>query len=251
MAGDLPGRIDDFIHRKPVSRSHVESVALSSAGEVLQCPDVGLRQIDYMNVVTNACSIGCLVIVAEDPDLLAPVECHLQNERDEVGLWIVILSQFTIWIGAGGIEIPENHTSKGMGTIESAKHFFHSQFCIAIHIDRILRMIFPEWEMNRFPIGCAGRREDELPDSALYGCLKKIERIGCVVSVVLERIVHRFAHIAVRRKMNHCFHRLFFQQRGESIAVGQGELVKCAPCNRLSVPLGEIIHNDRVKPLPK
>ena len=46
--------------------------------------EVGVGEIDHVNVVANSGAIGCVVVGAEDREWVAKAECCIDRQRDEV-----------------------------------------------------------------------------------------------------------------------------------------------------------------------
>ena len=66
-----------------------------------------------MNIVTNAGAIGCVVVVAEDRNVIPLPSRDLQNQGYEMGFGRVMLSSHLT--GARSVEITEAREAQALG----------------------------------------------------------------------------------------------------------------------------------------
>ena len=85
-------RRDHFANRIAVAIPQVERAVRETLFQGLQCQDMGLCQVGHVDVVTNACPIGRLVVGAENRDGISISACGIQNERHQVRFGIVVLA---------------------------------------------------------------------------------------------------------------------------------------------------------------
>ena len=71
-------------------------------------------QIGDVNVIANAGTIRRRVISAIDLELGAKPEHRLDGDLDQVGCLLTRLSGTALGIGAGNIEVPQDHVTKLM-----------------------------------------------------------------------------------------------------------------------------------------
>ena len=79
----------------------------------LQREHVCFGQIQHMNIVTNAGAIGCVVVVAEDRNVIPLPSRDLQNQGYEMGFGRVMLSSHLT--GARSVEITEAREAQALG----------------------------------------------------------------------------------------------------------------------------------------
>ena len=60
-----------------------------------------------MDVVSDSCAIGCGIVRAINFQIGSFSKSSLNRERDEMRLRLVGLPDFTFWVGACRIEIPQ------------------------------------------------------------------------------------------------------------------------------------------------
>lgn len=92
MTGNSATGLDHLTHALPPTGSKVEMEPLAWL-QFFEGPQVSIREILDMNVVPNACPIGSGVVIAEDHDFIALSQGNLQDDRNQMGFRIVILSQ--------------------------------------------------------------------------------------------------------------------------------------------------------------
>jgi hypothetical protein len=70
-----------------------------------QSQDMRSRQIGHVNIITNAGSIGRVVIGSKDRNVFAVFGSSIQDEGHQVRFRIMVLANLGIWISSGSIEI--------------------------------------------------------------------------------------------------------------------------------------------------
>ena len=124
--------------------------------QAAEAEHMGFGQIAHMDVIADAGAIGGGVVVAEDLQVGAAARHHIKHERDQVGFRVVVFTQIAIGIGAGSIEIAENHTGQPVGSAKIAEQLLHHGLTAAVGIDRRLGVLFGDRNLLGHPIGGAG-----------------------------------------------------------------------------------------------
>ena len=96
MLGDLAAHVDDFFNTVSSPGTEIEFQAFSRV-EFIERKQVSVGQVIDVDVVSNASSIVCRVVVAKQRDVASLAQCYLQNNRDQVGLWRVVFAQISNW----------------------------------------------------------------------------------------------------------------------------------------------------------
>ncbi|OQB89156.1 MAG: hypothetical protein BWX86_02525 [Verrucomicrobia bacterium ADurb.Bin122] len=197
-----------------------------------------------MHVVAQAGAVGRRVIGAEDLEVGAFAGGHLDRERDEVRLGIVVLTDGAVLGGAGGVEIAEGGEAQPVRGRERLEHVFHVELGLAVGVDRSLREILGHRQTLGHTEGRAGRGEDEFLHAGLEHGVEQVQRRHDVVLVVLHRRGDRLAHVAEGGKVHHQLDFLLAQDvehRGGVAEIG------CVKRNLLSdglpVSVGQIIQH--------
>src|SRR5271169_4911210 len=95
-----------------------------------------LCQVGYVDIVTNACPIGCLVVGSEDRDGLAVSAGGIENEWHQMRFGIVVRADLDIWIRSGRIEIAQRYGPQSVSRMEIGEHTLDHKLRGAIRIDR-------------------------------------------------------------------------------------------------------------------
>ncbi len=72
---------------------------------------MGVRDITHVDIVAHACSILRVVVVPENPNRLARTSSS-EHQGNQVGFWIMCLTNLAIRISPCGIEITQTATAK-------------------------------------------------------------------------------------------------------------------------------------------
>ena len=68
-------------------------------------------KIIYMDVVTHAGAVFCIVIVSKDGNILSLVVRYLKNQRDQMCFRIMSLTNFSIRMRTTGIKVAQGNIS--------------------------------------------------------------------------------------------------------------------------------------------
>ena len=96
-------------HRCSTAGANVDGPTLFSAVEILQSTNVRRSQIRDVNVVPDCSAVGRRVVGPKDLQALALSQSSADGQRNQVSLVLMLLAQFALRIGAGGVEITESH----------------------------------------------------------------------------------------------------------------------------------------------
>ena len=107
-------RGQDLTHRDPLPGAEVDGEVAAAAQEVVEGPDVGVGEIDDVDVVPHRGSVVGGPVVAEDRERRA-VAGGVDGQGDEVGLGGVALAEAAPWTGPGGVEVAEGGEGKAVG----------------------------------------------------------------------------------------------------------------------------------------
>ena len=103
MASDFTCCLDDLFHRKTLAIAKIVGVAALLKRS--QSENVRLSEVADVDVVPYARTVGCVVVVAEDANMLSQAEGDLEDEWDEMQLGVVIFPP--LLAGTSGIEITQ------------------------------------------------------------------------------------------------------------------------------------------------
>ena len=90
MPGYSTGRIDDLSHRVAVSRPEIAGQDPSASLNPGESSEVGIGQIDDMDIIANAGAIGRRVIVTKNSDRITLPQRNLHQKRNQMRFGLVI-----------------------------------------------------------------------------------------------------------------------------------------------------------------
>ncbi len=129
-------RFDDFEDRMAGSGTQIDLDALVVREEPFKGAHVRVGQILDMDVVAHGAAVAGWEIGPVDDDLFFYPERRLDHGRDQMGFRVVVLSDFSIQVGPGDIEIPEDGRFDAVGRLEIGDHLLDHPFRPAIWVDR-------------------------------------------------------------------------------------------------------------------
>src|ERR1035441_7746285 len=114
---------------------------------MLQCQNMRSGQIVHVNIITYTGSTRGRVIFPKNRDWLSRAD-RPEKQRDQVGLWTMILAYLPTRRSSRCIEIAKSDTFQSVYLIEPAQHAFRGQLGLAIRIHR------DQWRSLRKELGC-------------------------------------------------------------------------------------------------
>jgi hypothetical protein len=127
---------------------------------------MGLGKITDMNVVSNRSSVARVEIGSVDGEYpVWPQRC-LDHQGDDMRLRFVPLTDLTVGVAAGGIEIAQHDRIKPMRPRKILDHSLDHELRPPIGVDRRLRMPFVDRRTHWNPIRRASAGEDQLADAS-------------------------------------------------------------------------------------
>ena len=164
--GDAHRGVDHFPDRVTVpAASQVVGAAHARVPERRHREDVRARQILHVNVVPDAGTIGSGVIVPENGDVRQRACRYAEDQRNEMGFRIVSLP---VRRGRSrGVEVTKADRADAVGPRVSAQAALECQFCFAIRVRRLRRIVFIDPLPGRLAVDRGGGREHQTPDTAV------------------------------------------------------------------------------------
>ncbi len=95
MAGDATRRLDDLADTESLAVAEVEDepgFRCGSVSSALQREQMSIGQVGDVDVVADARAVRCRVVIAIDANRLAAPQSHVENQRNEVRLGLVIFA---------------------------------------------------------------------------------------------------------------------------------------------------------------
>ena len=156
-AGDFLGGVDDFEDREPTAVSDVESFAGDSF-DSFEGADVGIGDVQNVDIVTDASSVRRGVVRAENFELRNDAESGVEDFRNEMGFDTMAFA--ALHGGASGVEIAESGVMESVVGAIVGEDFFEAELGFAVGVDGIFGMIFGDGDGVRFAVGGSRRGKD-------------------------------------------------------------------------------------------
>src|SRR5260370_17790458 len=138
-AGDALGGIDDFQDREAAAVADVEGFA-GNLGDFLKRADVGVSDIEHVDVIADAGSVGRGIVRAEDIEMGKRTAGGVENARNEFSLHTMMLAAFLG--GSSSVEIAQGHVvESGVGLV-IRQNPLENEFGFSVRVDRRFAMVF-------------------------------------------------------------------------------------------------------------
>lgn len=142
LARDASDGVEHLAYRVAfLTRADVEDVGGRARCQQVERLDVSIGQVRHVDVVAHASPVGGVVVGTEHGDVRPPAARRIEDEWDQMGLWVVILADLVVGISARRIKVAQRRRANGVGCAEVSKHALHHQLRRAIGIDRTLRRL--------------------------------------------------------------------------------------------------------------
>mmetsp|Transcript_17998 Transcript_17998/g.27417 ORF Transcript_17998/g.27417 Transcript_17998/m.27417 type:complete len:246 (+) Transcript_17998:11501-12238(+) len=164
---------------------------------------MGIDQVTHMHIVANAGAIRRLVVRAINRQRITFTGDSVQHQRDQMGLGLVKLTDLSLRIRSGHIEITKDDMAQAKGGFKVDQDIFDGTFRRAIGIDRVLFAVFVQDHIVLIAVGRTSGRKDKVHTSRRNSRLDQVERAHDIVAPVFAGQLHAFAHLAEGSKVHH------------------------------------------------
>ena len=192
LAGGLRGGGQHLLHAGALAGAQVEDVAVA-AGQEVQRLQVGVGQIQHVDVVADAGAVGGGVVGAEHLDRRCPPGRRLHHQRDQVRGVARVLADAPVQHRAGGVEVAQGHPLQPERLVEPGQHALDLQLALAVGVLGAQRRRLHHRQHLGVAVDRRRRGEHELLHPLLAHGLEQLQRAEHVVVEVLARVAHRFA----------------------------------------------------------
>jgi len=243
FGGDATAGVDDFANAVPFAVPEIEE----PRDPGFKRADVGVGEVDDMDIIADAGAVGSRVVGAEDQDVFGLPEGDAEDVGNEVGFDAVMFAEALG--GTGGIEVTEGDKLESVDGLEPGEHSLEEEFGFAVRIDGILRQRFVDGNPFGGAIGGAGGAEHHLSDTGRHAGIEQVDSGGDVVAEVLGRVLHGFANQRVSGEVEDGFSAAGFQGEGNFGGVGETALDEArAGIDGGTVSFAEIVEDGDVVP---
>ena len=96
QAGHPFNRVNNFLNRESVPIAEIVNRGPAAIQERTECFDVGLRQVRYVDVVSNARPIVCRVVGSEHCNVHSAAGSRIEQQGNQMGFGIVRLPDLIV-----------------------------------------------------------------------------------------------------------------------------------------------------------
>src|SRR5713226_6296353 len=199
-ASDALRCIDDLQNREPAAVAYVEGFA-RDAVDFLESAEVGIGDVEDVNVIADAGSVRCGIVGAEDIDMGNSAAGGIENAGNDVSLHTMMLAAFLG--GSGSVEIAEGHVVEpGIGLV-IPENLFENEFGFSVRVDGRFPMVFGNGNDFRFAVRGSGGREDEFFYAVAGDGIEQIHTAGHIGGVENTWFADGFGHESLGGEVHH------------------------------------------------
>ncbi|MNE24252.1 hypothetical protein D3C80_1175370 [compost metagenome] len=202
---------------------------------------MGVSEIADMDIVTDAGSVFCRIVVTEHCNALALSKSGLQHQRNKMALRTVVFTDLAAGMCAGCVEVAEGHILDAQHLVEPGHHPFHCQLGFTVDICRLGAVAFFNRHLLRFAVGCRCGGENDFVYTGMLHGFKKTLRTVHVIVVVFNRVFHALADKGAGCEMDDRFNFIFGEKLCQQLFVTQIAFIQLAAQQRLTVPCQQIV----------
>src|SRR6266403_4136097 len=222
-AGDTLRRGDNFQDREATAVADIEGLA-GNAVDLLKSADVGIGNIEHVDVIADAGSVRRGIVRAEDIDMGQSTAGGIENPRNEMSFHPMMLAAF---LGSSGsVEIAKGYVFESGVDLVIRQNLFEHKLGFTIGIDGRLPMIFGDGNDFGFAIGgCRGRKNEFLHAVARDG-IEQVHTTGHVCGVENARLAYGFGDQGLGGEVHHGVNLVLREDAFNLRAIGEIYLAK-------------------------
>ena len=203
-----------------------------------------IREIDHVDVVTQARSVRRRIVLAKDRDMVAFSERHLQNERDEMRLRRVILTDRAVGECPRRIEVAQGDIAHTVRAADPLHHLLHRELCLSVRIRRVRLVVLVNGNALRLAVDGRRRGEDNLVDAMAHHRLEEHLHPVDIVVEIEQGLFDTLPHEGVRRKVDDRLDLVLRENLIEHRRIANISLIERGRrVQRPTVPRLEIVHD--------
>src|SRR5581483_5732533 len=184
FAGDFFAGLDNLTHGIAIAVAEVvKSLFAGREGQ-----DMGLGQINDVDIIPDAGAVGRGIIGAVNLALGGLAERDFEDVRDEVGFDAMMFAEFLA--GAGGVEIAEGDKLEAVDLVIPVQHLLEHELGFAVGVDGTLGQIFGHRDAVGGAVGGAGGTEDELFHFGFDGGVQQLQAVADIIMKIFAGVGH-------------------------------------------------------------
>src|SRR5467141_3886755 len=222
-AGDALGGIDDLQDREAATVADVEGFT-GNLADFLKRANMGIGDIEHVDVITDAGSVGRGVVSTKDIDVRQGAGGGIENARNEMSFHAMMFA--ALFGGAGGIEIAEGHVVEyGVGFV-IRQNPFENELGFSVRIDRRFPMVFGNGNDFRLTVSGGSGRENEFFHAVASDGIEQIHAAGHVGGIENTGLANGFGYESFRGEVHHGVNFVLREDGFKFGAIGKIDLAK-------------------------
>lgn len=222
-AGDALGGIDDFQDGEAAAVAHIEGFA-GNFGNFLESANMGIGDIEDVNIVANAGSVRRGVVGPEYVDVGKATASGIENARDEMSFDAMLFAAFPG--GSSSVEIAEGDVVEASVELIVSENLFKRKLGLSVGIDRRFRMVFGDGNDFGFAVSGGSGRENEFLHTVASDGIEQIHAGGHVGGVEYTRFADGFGDQRLGSKVHYGIDFVLGEDGFESRTIRQVHLAK-------------------------
>jgi hypothetical protein len=221
--GDALRRIDNFQDREAAAVSNVEGFA-GDAVDFLKRADVGIGDIEHVDVIADTGSVRCGVIRAEDIDVRQATGGGIEYPRNEMSFHAMMLAAFLG--GSSSIEIAEGHIFESGVELVIRQNLFEHELGFSIGVDRRFPMGFGNGNDFGFAVSSSSGRKNEFLYAVAGDGIEQVHAAGYVSGIENAGFANRFGDQSLGGEVHHGINLVLREDTFKSRAIRKIYLAK-------------------------
>src|SRR6202521_4918458 len=222
-AGDALGGIYNFQDRESTAVADVKGFA-GNAVDLLKGADVGIGDIEHVDVVADAGAVRRGVVRAEDIDVRQPTAGGIENPGNEMSLHAMMLA--ALLGGSGSIEIAEAHVFEPCVELVIGQNLFEYELGFSIGVDGRFPMVFGNGNDFGFAVGGGSGRKNEFFYAVARDGIEQVHTTGHVCGVENTRLAYGFGDQGLGGEVHHSVNLVLREDAFNLRAIGEIYLAK-------------------------
>ena len=184
VSGDRSGHVHHLFDGEADAVAQIKDVVLPALHQVVQRQNVRLGQVVDMDVVAHTGAVLGGIVVAEDADRLPLLQRHLQDNRNQVGLGVVRLTDLAGGVRAAGVKVAQRHIAQAVCEGNPLHHLLHRELGLAVAVGGVGLVALQNRHPFRLAVGGGSGGKDNLVHPMLHHRAQQHHRSIKVVVVI-------------------------------------------------------------------
>src|SRR6266567_344084 len=222
-AGDALGGSNHLQDGEAAAVAHVESLA-GNAVDLLKRANVGIGDVQHMDVIANTSAIGSGIVRSEDIHVREDAGGSIQNAWDEVSLDAMMLAAFLR--SASSVKIAERRVREPGVELIVRENLFEYELRFSVRIDGRLAMVFRDGNDFRFAIGGRGGRKNNFFYAMAGDGVEQVHATGDVGRVENTGLAYGFGDQGLGSEVHYGVNLVLGENAFKLRAIGKIDLAK-------------------------